>query len=279
MVWPRSSSSASGSRSRPEPFPRRLARAVRRILFIALTLVLVTGGVFFAWQIHRFIFVSSYFRIREFRIHCDGEELKKDALAYLDRSLIKTGNDNLFRLDHQLLAMQLSNKINLPRAKSAVVSKIYPGTLKVDFVERHQMVIALLDDPYLMDGEGVLLARVSPEEMRHPRLPIVTGLHVKSARPHLGDKLNQARLTDILGTVNYIRDNDKLLNKMIVEWNVNARSEVTAILNTRTEVRFGDRSPIELLDKLITGLEMNKELENASYIDLRMDRQVVFNPR
>ena len=61
-----------------------------------------------------------------------------------------------------------------------------------------------------------------------------------------------------------------------MEWNLNGREEITAILATHTEVRFGDQAPLDLLAKLACVLPVKKELEHATYIDLRMERQIVY---
>lgn len=264
MTWPFNPSTASGRRSRPEPVGERLARFVRRAFLAGALLILASALGYCGWSMYRFIYKSGNFQIQTIEIHGASEELKQEARTWLNKRFAKSGGNNLCVQDKRILAIQLGL---LPRAKSAVVSKIYPDTLRVDFVERLPIIIALLDEPFLMDEDGVLLARITPESMRKTQLPVLTGIHDAACRP--GDKIKKDRLSDVLNAVSYIRVHEDRLSKMIDEWHISGQSEVVAILNTKTEVRFGTTPPIELLDKLVTGLDMVKDLENATYIDLR----------
>lgn len=271
MARPSTSSHGSGGRLRPEPIPSRMARLMRRLLLSCIALVFCSTAGYCAWSLHHFIYQSGYFEIREIRIEGASDELKEEARAWLAKRLART-SDNLCQVSKRALEVQLGL---LPRAKAVQVTKVYPGTLKVQFLaERAPVIIAQLEEPYLMDEDGVLLAKVNPAKIHDLRLPILTGIHRSYHRP--GERIKQERLDDVLETVRHIREHEPTLHRMISEWNVNGRSEITAILNTCTEVRFGERRPIDLLDKLITGLEQEKELENAQYIDLRMDRRLVY---
>lgn len=271
MARPSTSSSGSGGRLRPEPMSSRVARLVRRLLLSCLALIFFSAAGYCAWSLHHFIYQSGYFEIREIRIEGASDELKEEARAWLAKRIART-SDNLCRVSKRALEVQLGL---LPRAKSVQVTKVYPGTLKVQFLqERTPVIVAQLEEPYLMDEEGVLLSKVKPARIHELRLPILTGIRRAYHRP--GDRIKQDRLDDILETVRHIRAHEPMLHRMISEWNVNGRSEITAILNTCTEVRFGERRPIDRLDTLITALEQEKELENAQYIDLRIDRKLVY---
>ena len=152
--------------------------------------------------------------------------------------------------------------------------KVFPQTLRIEFTEREPLMIANLSKPYLIDEEGVLIAQADPKKLRLLNLPVLTGIYGQNLRP--GDRLHQTRLRDILSVAAYIRRNEPLLQSRIVEWNVNGQDEVTAMLDTRIEVRFGDQAPLNLLGKL-SALRVREELESARYyIDLRMERQIVY---
>lgn len=248
-----------------ESFTNRMTQILRQIGFYSFIAASLAVGIYFLWSLHRFVYDSDFFQIRTIQITADSDELKHEAQSWLDTH-IKNTSDNLCAQNTWELTQRLGK---LPRAKSVTVTKIYPGRLTVRFVERKAVAIARLDDYYQMDSEGVLLAKVPSRTIRPGGLPILTG--IIDPHPKAGDHIKQEMLPDILSAMVYIRDNEWLLKKMIANWNLSSRGEVTAILNTGTEVRFGDRAPIDLLSRLVTALNDKPELENAKYIDLSKD--------
>jgi cell division septal protein FtsQ len=257
-------------RRRAELGASTLARKLRRNTFIC-TLILVAAVLgYCGWSLYRYAWCSEYFKVRDLRITVVSEELKRDAQGLLDKRLAE--EDNLLRLNPAYVAGMLGN---LPRSKAVAVTKIYPGTLIIEFVERTPIIVARMEEHYLMDEEGVLLAAIAPAKMRQTRLPLLTGLTTE--RPaQAGARIEYERLGDILTAVKYIRDYEPILQNLIVEWNVNSKTGVTAVLNTHCDVQFGVLPPMQVLDKLIAGLEMEKDLEHKKTIDLRFDPRLIY---
>ncbi len=275
MMWPKLDSPERGGRNAAayrESFIERAARWLRRIVISVLGLAALAGGGYAGELLYRFTCQSEFFQLKSKSIEIVGasKPLEADARAELS-DYLKNSTDNLCRLESKVIAARLTT---LPRARTAKVSKVYPSALRVEFVERTPLMIANLDKrPYLVDEEGALLDVADPAHLSELALPMLTG--IQGAPFHPGDRLQDARVQDILTAARFIRDSDATLRGRIVEWNTNSRHEVTAIMKGGVEVRFGDRPPLELLDKLSGGLQARPSLAQATYIDLRMDKQIV----
>lgn len=273
-MWPfskKSGRAGRSDRSPRDPFPQRAARFVRRLLWVCAAAVFIFFGYHLTLYIHHFVYRSDFFVLDQVRIYGAGEELESEARAKLAKLLDNEG-DNLVRLNSRSLAAILGE---LPRARSARVTKTYPRTLSVDFEERHPLLVVNFDAPYLVDREGIVIAPADPQRLRELALPVLTGIRAGDYR--LGDRIDQQRITEVLESVRFIQQNDEMLETRIVEWNLDSHDQITAILRSGTEVRFGSEHPLHLLDKLSAGLREKPMLEKARYIDLRMDTQIVYN--
>ena len=247
-------------------------RFFKRMGVLLAAVVLAAGGYFFVLFFHQFLFNSSFFKVVNVKIHTRSDALQNEANAELDL-YFKDKGDNLLRLNARLLSGRMTR---LPRARTAQVRKVLPDTLEITFEEREPLVIAQIDRPYAMDAEGVLLAELDKKDIAQLGLPVLTGIRGNLWR--LGDKIEQKHLPEILSAVEFVRQNDPTLKGRIVEWNMNSHDEVTAMLASHTEVRFGDQAPLDSLDELSAALATREDLAQASYIDLRMDRQIVYHP-
>ena len=264
-------------RVRRQSFGARVSTWSRRLFLFCLLLSLVAGGFFGTRAVRRFVFETEYFKVRDVIVRGAGDALEADARESLRRHFERDG-DNLAALDVPTLELTLTQ---LPRARDARVRRIWPQTLLVEFEERRPIAIVNLEGPCLVDPDGFLLARIHGLEAARAGLPILTGVQA-TAILGPGDCLEGDRIAHVLEAVKFIDAHDPGLRKRIVEWNVSSRDEVTAILVGGTEVRFGERHPIELLHKLSGGFnlpEVRREFEQATYIDLRIDSQLVVMPR
>lgn len=280
MARPSFSPSGSAAPVRRVSMLGRATRILFRLMLLLLLGALGAGG-WFGWRYTRaFVYDSGYFTIRTVKLAAPAgslsEELEHEAQGWLNDWIRKHGG-NLVELDRERVAAGLRR--GLPRAKSVQVEKIFPQTLRVVFQERTPRMVASLDQLYLIDEEGVLLAPVKPRELSRLGLPLLTGIQGTFFRP--GDRVRNSRLGDVMSAVGFIERNDPLLKRRIVEWNLGGKDEVTAMLDTRTEVLFGDQAPLDLLDKLSSALQsqreqVRQELDKATYIDLRMENQIVY---
>lgn len=271
MVWPFSSKSGLTGPLRREPASVRILRVFLRFLWVSSVILLVVGAYYSYGYVHRFVYSSGYFKIEDVRISGASPVLEKELNEWLGQQLSRSGH-NLCLVDEKKLAAKLSFQ---PRIKTAHVRKVYPQMLRIDVTERTPLMVVVLDQPFLIDEEGVIIAKAGSDVLRQMTYPVLTGV-LGSNYDGPGDRLKQARVADVLAAVSFMREHDSSLQKKIVEWNLNGREEITAILASHTEVRFGDHAPLELLDKLSSALAMKRELEKATYIDLRMERQIVY---
>ncbi len=279
MNWPkfRSRPGARPRSRRRDSFMVRAGRVLRGVALTALAGGLIAGGAFAYYAIHHFTYESDYFTIREIIITGASGDLETQARQRLDEHLDYVGH-NLVEQDADVLGDLLGR---LPRARQALVQKIYPNTLSIRFSERRPLMVVQLEDPWLVDRQGVLLGRVRVGELAGLGLPVLTGVQRRLLMRE-GHRIEQDNVAEVLAAVDFIIDHDRELCGQIVEWNVAAAEGVIAIMRGGTEVRFGTRPPLELLDKLSGGFHSERvrgEFEQATYIDLRMDDQLVIMPK
>lgn len=271
-MGPKNNKPALRGHARREPFQVHAMRFVRRLAIVCTALVLTTAGFFTVQFVHHFLFKSNFFKVAEVKVLAETEALERSARMELGL-IFKADGDNLLDLDAKMLAARMTK---LPRARRAQVRKVLPGTLEISFEERRPVVIAQVDRPYAMDADGVLLADLDGPDIVQLGLPVLTG--IRGSLWRLGDKVEQKHLEAILAAVEFVDQHDPTLKGRIVEWNMNSHNEITAILASHTEVRFGDRAPLDSLDKLSAALATRDDLNSAGYIDLRMERQIVYHP-
>lgn len=255
--------------SPPASVRARVGLWLRRLGLVALAALLVTGGYVSAYYLIEFTH-SDFFRIRDIQILGASAELEADALGCVDKYATRAGW-NLCRVEVRALRRALGE---LPRVRHAEVRRKYPGRLCLHLVERTPLMVANLGRPCLIDSTGMVLDEIEPERIRRLGLPMLTC--PKTEGLSVGDRIEIPGLAPILEAVEFIREGDPNLYRMIVEWNLDGRGQTTAILHRGTEVRFGDHSPFEVLDKLSAALTAKPELARSTYIDLRMNRQIVY---
>jgi cell division septal protein FtsQ len=238
-------------------------------------LTLLVAAAVYAATIHvrAFLYDSDFFRIDSLKIEVSGasDTLRDEALERV-ASLLPEFRNNLFRLDAEAIRAELAA---LPRVREAAVFKAYPQGLRIRFVERRPLALVNLDRPFLIDRDGILLAAADPREVRSLGLPVLTGIRAQTRVP--GDRIEQERLDDVLRAIRFIREHDRPVDRTIAEWNIDGMQQVTAILHGGAPVRFGEEPPLALLDKFSAAIGRKPRLvTDAKYIDLRMDRQVVY---
>lgn len=276
MNWPSRPRRAASSRPNYAPFRVRAGRVLGRICVFIFVCGLIAGGACVFRGVRRFIYDTDYFKIDTIVVNGASPELEKQARESLDVMLAMNAN-NLVRQDIGFIQAELGK---LPRSLHVKASKVYPRTIQVEFAEREPIMVVNLDEAYLIDRQGVLLNRIHSLDASRNRLPILTG--VQSSAPREGDRLDEKQVGPVLAAVDFIEANDRALAGQIVEWNISSKAEVTAILRAGAEVRFGTKPPLDLMEKLSAAYRTGRlraEFEEATYIDLRMDNQLVIMPK
>lgn len=276
MIWPSRPRRVASARPTHEPFTVRAGRFLRRVFFVMLAIGLTAGGIYVARYVHHFVYETDYFTIDQVVVSGASPELEAQARRSITEILDYCGK-NLVRQDIAHIHSELAK---LPRALKVTASKVYPRAIRVEFVEREPIMVVNLDEMYLVDREGVLLSRIHALEATRRGLPLLTGPQLKN--PREGDKLKGEQVVPVLAAVDFVSANDRELARHITEWNINSKAEVTAILRGGAEVRFGNKPPLELMDKLSGAFQNPKlraEFERAVYVELPFDKQLVIMPK
>ena len=144
-------------------FRAALGAALRTLAAGAVSAALSLG----AWQAFRWATASPWFAVREIRfsglVHASEADL-------LRRSGLAAG-ENLFRADLPRAARGIEGH---PWVAAARIDRQVPGTLLVEVREHRPAALVRLGSLYVLDDEGRLFKRASPEDGLD--LPIITGL-------------------------------------------------------------------------------------------------------
>jgi cell division protein FtsQ len=154
-----------------------LGAALRTLAAAAVSAGLSLG----AWEAWRWATASEAFAVREIRftglIHASETEL-------VQRSGLKLG-DNLFRADLSRAARAIQGH---PWVSSVRLDRRLPGEVVASIVEHRPAALVQLGGLYVLDDEGRLFKRASPEDALD--LPILTGL----SREAWADRKPEAQL-------------------------------------------------------------------------------------
>lgn len=145
----------------------RVLRPLRRLvpaLAIAACLTLLGAGLVFG---HRWIRQAPHFALKRIRLSPTRRLSEGELLARIG---IEPGT-NVFAIDLPRLIRDVSRE---PWVASVAAHLELPSTLVVDVVEREASLLVSLGSLYLVDGQGVVFKRATPDETEG--LAVVTGL-------------------------------------------------------------------------------------------------------
>ena len=154
-----------------------LGATVRTLLAAALS----AGLSFAAWEAWTWVTASQTFAVREIRftglLHASETDLVR-------RSGLKLG-DNLFRADLSRAARAMEGH---PWVSSVRLDRRLPGEVVASVVEHRPAALVRLGSIYVLDDEGRLFKRASPEDALD--LPLLTGL----SREAWAERTSEAQL-------------------------------------------------------------------------------------
>lgn len=227
----------------------------------------------FTWlglRVDRFIRASDFFTIENVEIF-EASEVVQGEIRQIVSNLKAGGEDNLLLMRKGQWRMRIEA---LPRVRSALLRRHFPGTLQIKIEERKPLVAANAGGLFWIDRDGVLLAKAGVSEIAKAGVPVLTGLRGPSLTP--GVQVRQPMLKETLGTIRFLREREPELGARFAEWHLNSSDEVVGVLRKGLEVRFGQGDPAEKLALLATLLDEVDALEDSRYLDLRFDAQAVY---
>jgi cell division septal protein FtsQ len=261
------------------PRPVSFARIRARRILIALAfcgVVAAVGQV--SWS---FFSEAPYFKLSRLQV-----EGVADPVAEELRGIVETAaasSRNMLNLDTGELQRLIAAH---PRIRNFQFEKLYPDTLLIRATEREPAAIVSADGFYLVDREGFVMEQLRAATLRKHDLPYVTGIPNDQIQP--GEKIYNSRVLWALDLIRVLHDRNPDLYAKCSEVNLSAdpvtyTENISVQLKGGTQVRFGDKNPIEKLPSLEFFLKMQQE-QNAdpfalAYIDLRFKDQIVFMDR
>lgn len=178
--------------------------------------------------------------------------------------------DNILRIGIEELR---SKFMKSPWIKEAVIRREFPGTIRINLVERiPEAIVDYGDSFYLVDGEGVIIERV--RERGGHLLPVITGVDLSESR--LGERSYSKGLSEGLALLRFLKDKGHGIED--VELVANKPDELTLNLAGR-QLKVGSGNYQEKFNRLN---EIDRELKRrgvlASSIDLRFTGKVIVIP-
>ncbi|HPB32488.1 MAG TPA: cell division protein FtsQ/DivIB [Candidatus Sumerlaeota bacterium] len=254
---------------------RRIFSWTLRILTILFALSL---AMFLGWRLHFFLLRSSYFRLTSVETPGLDEDLRNDLLAFTELNDLKKKEYNLLKYRTSWFHDKIAR---MPLVRAVQVHKVYPGTLKVMAYPRKPAILVAGNGLYLADSEGMIMGPLRPSKQAEYNFPIITGLPETEVR--VGHVIEQEAFFKALDIQSAMKRHSGRLYDSLSELNINGRSEITAVFEKGTEVRFGRRDPLNRLPELDAFLARYSPgrdgLARYKYLDMRFQKQIVYLTR
>ncbi|MGE5850623.1 MAG: cell division protein FtsQ/DivIB [Candidatus Methylomirabilota bacterium] len=147
----------SGGMRRRERFPR-----LARLLKVLGVLLVIGGAAAGMWEGYRAVVGLPYFRVVEVEVEGNLQVASQDIIKGLKLS----PDASILEVDLPALTRRV---LQNPWIKEASIRRRLPLSLTVRIVERMPEVVFIADRRYLLSGDGVILAKLNPDEL--PTLP------------------------------------------------------------------------------------------------------------
>ena len=143
---------------------RKVSRGFGRfVLPLIIILVLIGGIVFFALSGYQTATASDFFAIKNVDVRGAERTSADDIRRIVTAAAEKPGVWNADLSDIRVRVEKF------PFVKAAAVSRVLPGGIRVNLVERiPAAIVHLTSGNFLVDGEGVLLAAAKPDDRAFP---------------------------------------------------------------------------------------------------------------
>ncbi|MEQ8820850.1 MAG: FtsQ-type POTRA domain-containing protein [Sumerlaeia bacterium] len=272
-VRPASGGRAMPGRSHRDPVPRdlgpRLLHYLRKIpaglpLLMALACIAVVVAVFV-----QFVQSSGYFLAQDYEV------IGADRVASADViELITRGEPlHLFQMNVPAAQARLASH---PAIHHAEIRRAWPNRLDVMIEERQPQALLLSDgENLLVDGEGVILGRATPDDLLRSNLPLLTGPLGKRYEPggELEPPFRRAAFS-------YIGALDSgLFPALLAELHWEPGTGVTLYTEAGTQLLCGHLEPGEALAKAEALSRARNGLDGVGAADLRIADHLPWSPQ
>jgi cell division protein FtsQ len=243
--------------------PKKGTSKINRVLAKALIMAVIVSGCYLGWLAYTWIIRSEAFQIAGVDVtgvrHLSESELKNIAGVF-------TGQ-NIFRVNLEEAARRARAN---PWIKEVRIYRRLPN--RVSMVVSERLPAAILDTAsgqYLIDGEGVIIDRLSKESASAQPLPTVA---IKDHKARLGDQVGTEGMVEALTLLAEIsaRGGWKL-----ADITIKANSpETLSVMYAEHEFKIGSGNYSEKLRRLAEVMtDVKQRSLNITYVDLRPERQ------
>jgi cell division septal protein FtsQ len=238
---------------------------ITKILKKGILALSASAALAFVFVLYRTISDLEIFKVREIEIKGNHSLSEEDLLNITD---IK--RDNIIKIDIEDLRTKI---LKSPWVKEATVRREFPGRISIQLAERVPMAIIDYGDSfYLVDGEGVIIARTRDREGY--LLPLISGIDLSESR--IGERSTSKGVPEGLTLLRFLKDNGLGLGDIEI---VAKEPEDLTLNLAGKQIKIGSGNYQE---KFIRLNEIEKELERrgilASSIDLRFSGKVIVVP-
>jgi cell division septal protein FtsQ len=141
---------------------RKIKLKIRHILF---AFVLLLGFFYGFSRLYLFMITWEKLDIEQVEIICQKEELRRDIQHFFSQRYL----GNIVLLNIEALQEKLSTHQWI---ETVHIRKVFPSTIRIETTERIPIALLEKEAYFLIDKDGVILQRISPEE--RPDLPVLT---------------------------------------------------------------------------------------------------------
>jgi cell division protein FtsQ len=243
--------------------PKKGTLKINHALAKALIMAVIVSGCYLGWLAYTWVIRSKAFQIAGVDVagvrHLSENELKNIAGVF-------TGQ-NIFRVNLEEAAR--SARAN-PWVKEVRIYRRLPN--RVSMVVSERSPVAVLDTgsgQYLVDGEGVIIDRLSKESASAQSLPTVA---IKDHKARLGDQVGTEGMAEALTLLAELSARG---GWQLAEITIKANSpETLSVIYAEHEFKMGSGNYSEKLRRLAEVMADVKQRNlDIAYVDLRPERQ------
>lgn len=264
---------------RQQPVHVSFARIRARRILLAICFCAVVAAVAqVSWS---FFCEAPYFKLSRLQVEGVAEPIAEELRTIVESAASRSRN--MLNFDTGELQRLIAAH---PRIRNFQFQKMYPDTLLIKASEREPAAIVSADGFYLVDREGFVIEQLKAASLRDYDFPYVTGIPNDQIQP--GEMIYNSRVLWALDLIRLVRERNPGLYGKFSEVNLNTDSvshleNITVRLKGGTQVRFGDKNPIDKLPTLDyfiqKQVEQNVDPFMLAYIDLRFQDQIVYMDR
>ncbi|MBI5154546.1 FtsQ-type POTRA domain-containing protein, partial [Candidatus Poribacteria bacterium] len=265
------------ARRQRDPLPRSLAaradhfaHAIPR--WLALAAVTLASGLFalLFWQ---YLNTSTYFQVHTWSVS-GNERLSKEDILSLTNPVLRDEPVSLITFNRGHAEQFLED---CPVVRAARVEKVWPQQVDIQILERKPVAVLIGEqNRFLVDVEGVLLAKAGSGDLLNPELPIITGPADRTfaAGEQLESDFRDAAFAYI-GTLSQV---DGPLSGTLSEVHWEPVAGVTVYLQNGTRLICGHAKPWETLPRAEALAAKIGGLDTVDYADLRIESHLPWKP-